>query len=112
MEKKIDDAKKLSMDELDSAAGGSLSESSTDSKFLHALSGVCDRYGKTKLFFSGDCRDEIRDAWAAVGVTVIMNFSDDNEYWIKGTRVSQEKAMEYAQKKMGVTLDRKSWDYD
>ncbi len=112
MEKKLDDAKKLSMDELDAAAGGSLSESSRDSKFLHALSGICDRYGKTKLFFSGDSRDEVRQAWAAVGVSVIMNFSDDNEYWINGVQVSQDKAMEYAQKKMGVTLDPKTWDYD
>ncbi len=111
---KIDESKKLSMEELDGAAGGTWEETSRDSKFLNALTGKCDRFGRVKLFFSGDCRDEVIRAWADLGVTMVINTGIDrrNEYYIDGQKVGQSYAMDYAQKKMGITLDPATWDTD
>lgn len=102
---------KLSMEELDQVAGGSLQESSSDSKFLGALTGKCDRYGTGMIYWSRPAADEVRSAWSSVGIDIKMNKDAGNQYFLNGKEITQAQAMDHAQAVTGKQLDRSAWDW-
>ncbi len=110
MLKKLID-KKVAAEELKKVAGGTLEETSNDSKFLSKLNGDCDRYGTAKISWFSKVREEIGDAWEKVGVHVDMFDDKPNRYYIIDEEVSREKAMQHAQDLERRYLDPKEWNW-
>ncbi len=103
--------KKVSMEEMGKVTGGTLTDSSADSKFLGALTGKCDRYGTGMIYWSTQAANEVKNAWAELGVTVEMKKNDPNRYFVGGKEISRDEAMEHAQNVVGKHIDRKTWDW-
>ncbi len=99
------------MEELKKVAGGTLEETSGDSKFLSKLNGDCDRYGTFLLSWSEVACKEVGDAWEKVGVHVDMYEDKRNRYFIMDEEVSREKAMKHAQELEGRYLNPKEWNW-
>ncbi len=104
-------SKKVAMEELEMIAGGTLEESSMDSKFLSKLNGDCDRYGTLMITWSEAVRREIGDAWEKVGVHVDMHTNRPNRYYIIDEEVTQAQAMKHAQDLERRYLDPKEWNW-
>ena len=71
--KKInDELEKLSDDELDKVAGGSMYETSLDASFLYGLNGSCGLYSAEQVL-GGKHDAEIAAAWKSVGILAFIN---------------------------------------
>ena len=115
--KKINaELEQLSDDELEKVAGGTVTETANDSRFLNSLNGSCDRYGEWRIR-NQDHDDEIRKAWETVGVKAEINTSfvfgqgKPNKYFIKGQQVTQEDARQHAMKVTGHFMTEKDWKW-
>ena len=98
----------LSNEELEKVAGGDVYETVDDSKFLNSLGGFTNRYSEWEIKH-GNHNDEIRDAWAKVGVDATIHgkmFFTDNVYKIDGKTVRRIDAIVYA---MGQTHNQMAW---
>ncbi len=104
-------SKKVTENEMAKVTGGSLTDSSSDSKFLGALTGQCDRYGTGMIYWSSAAAKEVKDAWAKLGVDVVMKKDDTNEYFINGRKVTQGEARTHAQQVTGKTLRDEEWNW-
>lgn len=109
---------KLTDDELDRVAGGDCSETANDSRFLNSLNGSTDRYGATRLLFTGGDSDdkicaEIEAGWAKVGIKATINTSaaSRNLYSLNGTYISQEEARQHAMNVTGHHMTEKDWNW-
>ena len=105
----------LSDEELDDVAGGSCYTSADDSRFLNSLNGSCDRYGATKMFFSGGktYQEEVEKAWTTVGITAKFNcgLAGENKYYLNGQEISQEQARQHAMNVTGHHMTEKDWKW-
>ena len=110
--------KALDVEEMDAVAGGTYAESADDSRFLNVLlrghPAQPDRHGTLKLQVSYDSDNapryaEIKNAWAACGVSVTMREKYKNRYYINGQEVAQRAAMNHAMKVMGKQLQKSDW---
>lgn len=104
----------LSDEELDAVSGGSCNELADDSRFLNSLNGSTDRYGATKMFFSGGTGrvQEVKDAWAKLGITTdLTNLGWDNKYYLNGQRITQEEARRHAMKVTGHYMTESDWKW-
>ena len=111
--------KKLTMEEMELVAGGEVSETSYDSKFLNVLlrgrPGQCDRYGTWKAG-SKEHEAEIARAWASVGIKVVINDHSlykeiSNEYYLNGKQIPRAAAWAHAEQVVGKHLQKKDWDW-
>ena len=109
--------KKLTMEEMEQVAGGTIHESSDDSKFLnvllHGRPGRCDRYGTWR---AGCNYTEIANAWASVGIKAVLNDHSlykviSNEYYLNGKQISREEAWAHAEQVVGKHLEKKDWNW-
>ncbi len=106
---KLDDSKKVSMENMEQVAGGTAVETSDDSKFLNKLANLCDRYGSGMVYWSNEVKQEVTDAWAKVGVRFVRSDYKTNQYFIGDKEVSQADAMAHAQSVIGVQLKPEDW---
>jgi len=107
--------KKISDNSLDFVSGGNTVETSDDSKFLNSLlyhrPAQCDRYGTWRIEYQSH-DEEIRTAWASVGVAAFLNDYDlNNSYMVNGKWVSQDEARWHAMEVTGVYLTPEQWDW-
>ncbi len=107
--------KKLSDNSLDFVSGGDYCETANDSRFLNVLlygrPYQCDRYGEWRIEYQSH-DDEIRTAWASVGVAAFLDDEDlNNSYMVNGKWVTQEEARQHAMDFVGVHLTRAQWDW-
>ena len=109
--------KKLTMEEMEQVAGGTIHETSDDSKFLnvllHGRPGRCDRYG---CWRAGCNYPEIARAWASVGIKVVINDHSlykeiSNEYYLNGKQIPRAAAWAHAEQVVGRHLEKKDWDW-
>ena len=108
--KKInEELEKLSDEELDKVAGGTLQESSDDSLYLNDLlygrPGQCDQYGKTKLALMVSAQHDLENAWSSVGVECKLSDFGDNKYSVNGQAISRRRAYEIAWEKVGRNIN-------
>ena len=115
--KKInEELEKLSDEELEGVAGGSASETASDSRFLNSLNGSTDRYGETRIRLQ-DHDYEIRDAWKRLGVDVtiysgnLLTSGSANTYKIDGKTVSRVEAINHAMDVAGKHMAWNSWEW-
>ena len=104
----------MSDEELDNVAGGTCYEMADDSRFLNSLNGSCDRYGATKIFFSGSSkREELKAAWLTVGIETKLskNLSGNNEYYLDGKQITQEQARQHAMNVVGKQMSESDWKW-
>ena len=112
--------KKLTMEEMELVAGGEVSETSYDSKFLNVLlrgrPGQCDRYGAWKAG-SKEHEAEIARAWASVGIRAEFRGvggkygPNPNRYYLDGKEISRDAAWAHAEQVVGKHLQKKDWDW-
>ena len=106
----------MSDEELEGVAGGSASESASDSRFLNSLGGFCDRYGTFRMQ-TQDHNYEIRDAWKRVGVDAeihtgnIFTGGSNNVYKINGKKVSRVEAINHAMEVTDHHMEWNSWEW-
>ena len=116
--------KQLTAEELEEVVGGSNHDWADDSRFLNVLlrgrPGQCDRYGESDYVIPYHI-DEVRAAWATVGVQARMpkkidgtgnSIVSEPEYFIDGKRVRRVEAWEHAMKVVGKRLKRSDWYWD
>ena len=108
---------KLTDDELDKVAGGTLREDADDSRFLNVLlQGTnkyhqCDRYGEFRMFWSSKtAHDDITKAWNSLGIEVEHNLGA-NTYKLNGKSISREEAWAHAEKLVGKHLTKEQWNW-
>lgn len=107
----------MNFEELDCVSGGSIFETSRDSKFLNVLLRgnfyQSDRYGAFKSLFNNG--GEIYRAWLAAGIVFKAKCTSANYYSAKingeWKQITQEEAYEYAQSHLGKKLNRSDWDW-
>ena len=115
-EKKLANAA-MSDDELDNVAGGTCYEIADDSRFLNSLNGSCDRYGATTIYFGGNGsssrKAEVKKAWLSVGIETKLykGLSGDNEYYLDGKQITQERARQHAMKVTGHYMTESDWKW-
>ncbi|MCR5177162.1 MAG: hypothetical protein K6C05_09980 [Anaerovibrio sp.] len=113
---KLNESKKLSINEMDNVAGGNYGGTATDSQFLNDMGLAENRYGgfKTMLYW-GEISSMVDKAWAKGGITCVTKPTSylENRYYIgaTGQEVSQEEAMAYVGKKLGKSINWRSYGY-
>ena len=112
---KLKNENKLRDADLEQVVGGG--QLDRDSRFLNVLlrgrEGQCGRYG---VWTVDDHVDEIRRAWASVGVELSETVeivwgapSSDFHYLINGKEVSQYEAWAHAEQVVGKHLKHSDW---
>ena len=97
----------LSDDELDNVAGGSVEQTSNDSRFLSFLLEGTDYYQcmpHSEKHISLDLLYEVADvkrAWSSLGIEFKHNKNGDNTYKLNGKEISQLEAYDHAMNKVG-----------
>ena len=114
--KKINaELEKLSDEELDKVAGGTCNEIADDSRFLNSLNGSCDRYGAARIFFEapfvGSPDEEVKKAWAKLGITAEFEELTDNRYYLNGQQITQEQARQHAMNVTGHHMPESEWKW-
>ena len=108
---------KLTDDELDKVAGGTLRESADDSRFLNVLlHGTnkyhqCDRYGDFRLFWSDDSRNDLIKSWNSLGIELEDSRFVGNTYKLNGNKISREEAWAHAESLVGKHLTEAQWNW-
>ena len=114
---KLKNENKLTDADLEQVAGGG--QLDQDSRFLNVLlrgrEGQCGRYG---VWTAKNHVDEIRRAWASVGVELTETVElyeyvacSDFHYLINGKEVSQYEAWAHAEQVVGKHLKHSDWDW-
>ena len=108
---------KLTDDELDKVAGGTLREDADDSRFLNVLlQGTnkyhqCDRYGEFRMLWSaGAAHDDLRKAWNSLGIEITYSTAG-SEYRLNGNKISREEAWAHAESLVGKHLTKEQWNW-
>ena len=100
--KKINvELEKLSDEELEQVAGGSIPQTSEDSKFLYKHGLTNDWHGVIPMTFKwGTYSKEVDDGWAKAGITCVTNPSPfkDNLYFKDGKPISRTEAYNIVEK--------------
>ena len=108
---------KLTDDELDKVAGGTLRESADDSRFLNVLlNGTnkyhqCDRYGEFNMFFGAGAREDLIKSWNSLGIELKEDFYEYNTYRLNGKEISRAEAWAHAEKLVGKHLTEAQWNW-
>ena len=114
---KLEKENKLTDADLEQVVGGG--QLDQDSRFLNVLlrgrEGQCGRYG---VWTAKNHVDEIRRAWASVGVELTETVElyeyvpgSDFHYLINGKEVSQYEAWAHAEQVVGKHLKHSDWDW-
>ena len=92
-EKKLANAA-MNDDELDQVAGGTVGETSDDSKFLYDHGLVDDWHGDFNTFFNWipDSK-EVDAGWSKAGITCVTKHSDVNQYFLNGKEITHDEAI-------------------
>ena len=107
---------KLTDEELDKVAGGTLRESADDSRFLNVLlHGTnkyhqCDRYGEWRMLSSAGARKDLKKSWNSLGIEVEHYFGK-NTYKLNGKEISRAEAWAHAEKLVGKHLTKEQWNW-
>ena len=103
--KKINtELEKLSDEELEKVAGGYVYETAADSQWLYIFGKCKHSYSvdDIKLSQSTDKEEEVKAAWAKIGVGYEYSSEEHNKYYIDGKEVSSREA--YKRLKKGFML--------
>ena len=92
--KKINDELELMSDEeLESVAGGSVGQTSNDSKILYDYGLMNKYYGTVStMFYWGSKSAEVDEGWSKAGITCVTKPFADNLYFINGKEISRGEA--------------------
>lgn len=111
----------MSDEELDGVAGGSCYDIADDSRMLNVLLHgrpeyhQCDRYGWWRCSNSKAVREDVKKAWASLGIEATLHSSifgwNDNKYSLDGKEISRSEAWAHAQSKVGRTLTEAEWNW-
>ena len=108
---------KLTDDELDKVAGGTIREDADDSRFLNVLlNGTnkyhqCDRYGRFTMFFGEGAREDLKKSWNSLGIELEEDFCENNTYRLNGKEISQAEAWAHAESLVGKHLTEAQWNW-
>ena len=108
---------KLTDDELDKVAGGTLRELADDSRFLNVLlHGTdkyhqCDRYGGFKMLFDKPSRDDLIKSWNSLGIEIKYSYFEYNTYMLYGKEISRAEAWAHAESLVGKHLTEAQWNW-
>ena len=108
---------KLTDDELDKVAGGTLRESADDSRFLNVLlHGTdkyhqCDRYGEFRMLFAESARDDLIKSWNSLGIKLEESRFFENTYKLNGKEISRAEAWAHAESLVGKHLTKEQWNW-
>ena len=98
--KKInDELEMLSDEELEKVSGGCIGDVAMDSRILY-------QYGMLPKGYYGDevarnwekCSKEVVAGWKKVGITCVPIYGDDNQYFLKGKKISNMDAIDFLEK--------------
>ena len=109
----------MSDEELDKVAGGTLGESSDDSRFLNVLlQGTnkyhqCDRYGGFTMLCFESARVDLIKSWNSLGIEITYSTSGfiTNKYRLNGKSISREEAWAHAESLVGKHLTKEQWNW-
>ena len=98
--KKInDELNKLSDEELDKVAGGTVGDTAEDSKLLYNYGLVDDWHGSIATgFYWGSYSAAVDEGWAKAGITCCTVPFGANKYWLDGKRISRDEAVAHLKK--------------
>ena len=107
--KKINDTlEKLSDEELEQVAGGDISQTAEDSKFLYKHGLLDDWHGSFAMTFRwGTFSKEVDDGWAKAGITCVTNPSPlkNNLYFKDGKPITRTEAYDIVEKNFKMIRD-------
>ena len=107
--KKIrDELEKLSDEQLEQVAGGTIPQTVEDSKFLYKHGLVDDWHGVIGMTFRwGTFSKEVDDGWSKAGITCVTtpNPLKDNLYFKDGKPISRTEAYNIVEKKFKMIRD-------
>ena len=84
----------LSDEELNNVAGGTVTGTSDDSKFLYDYGLVDDWHGETStLFHWKSYSAEVDGGWSKAGITCVTKPWGDNQYFMGGKQISRDEAV-------------------
>ncbi len=92
--KKInDELEMLSDEELEQVAGGSIGQTSKDSRILYDYGLMNDHYGSIPMLFCWKSKSaEVDAGWAKAGITCVTKPFGRNQYFIKGKEITRRDA--------------------
>ena len=98
--KKInDELKKLSDEELDKVAGGTIGDTAEDSKLLYNYGLVDDWHGSIATgFYWGSYSAAVDEGWAKAGITCVTKPFKSNQYFMNGREISRDDAVAHLEK--------------
>ena len=98
--KKInDELEKLSDEDLENIAGGTIRQTSEDSKFLYKYGLVSDYHGTIATTFGwSEYSKEVDNGWAKAGITCVTKPMSDNQYFMNGKEITLGQAVAHVQK--------------
>jgi len=95
--KKInDELEKLTDEELDQVAGGTVGETKVDSQILYDYGLMDNYYGDVSMTFywkSGSA--EVDAGWSKAGITCVTKPFGYNQYFLNGKEISRDEARDY-----------------
>ncbi len=97
-----EELEKLSDDELEQVAGGTIPQTAEDSQFLYKHGILDDWHGSFAMTFKWQTFSKEVDAgWAKAGITCVTNPSPfkDNLYFLKGKPITRTEAYNIVEKK-------------
>ena len=98
--KKINvELEKLSDEELDNVAGGTIGQTAGDSQILYDY-GLMDRYYGTipVMFYWKSKSAEVDAGWSKAGITCVTAPTRDNKYFMNGKEISRGEAYDHLKK--------------
>jgi hypothetical protein len=110
--------KMLTVEEMESVAGGTTSEMADDTCFLNVLlrghAEQPERYGEYRTGKEFDTvRMSLSKAWGAVGITMDCNEGRENSYYDQaGNQISRDEAYQHAMKVVGRQLKKSDWYWE
>ena len=92
--KKINaDLEKLSDDELEQVAGGSIRDTTGDSEILYDYGCMDEYFSTVPATFHWKTKSAAVDAgWARAGITCVTKPFGDNQYFLNGKEISRDEA--------------------
>ncbi|MBD3879744.1 MAG: hypothetical protein SR1Q5_08745 [Quinella sp. 1Q5] len=95
--KKInDELEKLSDEELDKVAGGTICETKDDSQYLYDYGLMDNHYGSINVMFHwGSKSAEVDAGWAKAGITCVTKPLGYSQYFLDGKEITRNEARDY-----------------
>ena len=85
---------KLTDEELDNVAGGTVGQTVVDSDLLYDYGLVDDYHGNTHTFFHWKSDSAVVDGgWAKAGITCVTKFDKNNKYFMDGKEITHDEAV-------------------